>query len=154
MLGELKDAASRDVSHFSCCAARSSSSSCSCRKGSSKRQVVVGASENPAIQSGAGEFPVVTTKPTIIRMLVCHRVSLLGYELCFLPPCESRIIYFGSLRFSFPLSGKKAPPLSSLPLLPVPSFPTYLSVGRLYCSEILCLRTIHLHESLARLQCC
>lgn len=115
LLGELKDAASRDVSHFSRCAACSSSSSCSRRKGSSERQVVVGASENPALQSGAGEFPVVTTKPTIIRMLVCHRgVSLLG---CFLPPCESRIIYFGSLRFSFPLSGKRLPPFP-----PSPSF--------------------------------
>lgn len=118
LLGELKDAASRDVSRFSCCAACSSSSSRSCRKGSSKRQVLVGASENPALQSGAGEFPVVTTKPTIIRMLVCHRgVSLFGCELCFLPPCESRIIYFGSLRVSFPLSGKRLPPFP-----PSPSF--------------------------------
>lgn len=108
----------RDVSHFSCCAARSSSSSRSCRKGSSKTQVLVGASENPALQSGAGEFPVVTTKPTIIRMLVCHRgVSLFGCKLCFLPPCESRIIYFGPLRVSFPLSVK-----GSLPFPPSPSF--------------------------------
>lgn len=116
----------------------SSSSSCSCRKGSSKRQAVLGASENPEPQSGAGEFPVVTTKPTIIRMLVCHRgVSLFGCELCFLPPCESRIIYFGSLRVSLPLSGKRLPPPPSCPPLPNISLS-----GQALCSEILCLRTM------------
>lgn len=89
LLGELKDAACRGVSHFS--------SSCSCRKGSSERRGLEGASENP--QSGAGEFPVGTTKPTTIRMLVCHRgVSRFGCELCF----KNRLFWI-SERFFSPL---------------------------------------------------
>lgn len=108
-----------------------------------KRQAGLGASENPELQRGAGEFPAVTTKPTIIRMLVCHRgVSLFGCELCFLPPCESRIIYFGSLRVSFPLSLLKgSPPFPPSPPSCLPPSPSqHISVGRE--NEIPCLRTM------------
>lgn len=66
---------------------------------------------------GVGWLPVGTAKPTTVRMLVCHGgVSEFGCELGFLPSRESRIIYFGSLRVSFP-----APVRASLPFLPPPA---------------------------------
>lgn len=117
-------------------------------RGKRGSQAPVAAADSPALRSRGGregELPAVTTKPTIVRMLVCHGgVSLFGCELYFLPPCESRIIYFGSLRISSPLPLFKAS-LSSLPLLPVPPPPhtpnIFLS-EQAFCNEILCLRTM------------
>lgn len=129
----------RGVSHFKCCAA------CSSRycpiapeREKQNREILVAASDNPALRSGVGELPAVTTKPTAIRMLVCHGgVSLFGCELYFLPPCEARIIYFGSLRVSFPPLFK-----ASLPLLPVSPTPSVFLSGQDLCNEIPCLRTM------------
>lgn len=63
----------RGVSCFKCCAS-CSSHYCPIAPAREKqnREIPVAASDNPALRSGVGELPAVTTKPTAIRMLVCH----------------------------------------------------------------------------------